>query len=87
LSVTGSGQQHGAQVILWMIATLTTSQSPSKKPKPCSRERKCGYGHAGMTGEGLHDEGTSEQASERGGDRCCCCSLFTTTPAATLKAK
>jgi hypothetical protein len=46
-----------------MIATLTTSQSPSKKP--CSRERKCGDGHAGMTGEGLHDEGTSERASER----------------------
>jgi len=69
LSVTGSGQQHGAQVILWMIATLTTSQSPSKKPKPCSRERKCGYGHAGMTGEGLHDEGrASKRASEVGID-------------------
>jgi hypothetical protein len=49
-----------------MIATLTTSQSPSKKP--CSRERKCAYGHAGMTGEGLHDEGTSERASEVGID-------------------
>jgi hypothetical protein len=42
-----------------MIATLTASQPPSKKP--CSRERKCGDGHAGMTGEGLHDEGTSER--------------------------